>query len=130
MREVAALVSGLLFGGAAAAPAWGQQLSDEAALAKLRGEILQLIGEAPCANLVHCRAVALGWKPCGGPSEYLAYGTVNGKGDLIQAKATEYSILYEDVERTKGASGACVVLPPPRVGCVDNHCRVDSGRQR
>jgi hypothetical protein len=127
MRAPAAAVSGLL-ACAAALPAWGQQISDEAALAKLHAEIVQLIGDAPCANLVHCRAVALGWKPCGGASEYLAYGTVTGKGDLIQAKATEYSILYEDVERTKGTAGACVALPPPRVSCVDNRCRVDSGR--
>jgi hypothetical protein len=128
MRAPAAVLSALLFACAAAAPSRGQQISDEAALAKLRAEIVQLIGDAPCANLVHCRALALGWKPCGGPAEYLAYGTVSGKGDLIQAKATEYSILYEDVERTKGVGGACVALPPPRVNCVDNRCRVDSGR--
>jgi hypothetical protein len=128
MRACAAAASGLLLACTAALPASGQQLSDEAALAKLRKEILELIGDAPCVNLVHCRAVALGWKPCGGPSEYLAYGTVTGKGDLIQAKATEYSILYEDVERSKGASGACVALPLPRVSCVDSRCRVDSGR--
>ena len=128
MRAPAAVASGLLLVSAAALPAWGQQISDEAALAKLRGEIVQLIGDALCANLVHCRSIALGWKPCGGPSEYLAYGTVGGKRDLIEAKAVEYSILYEDVERTKGAAGTCTALPPPRVSCVDNHCRVDSGR--
>jgi hypothetical protein len=127
-RALAAAASGLLAATAAALPAWGQQISDEAALAKLRGEIVQLIGDAPCANLVHCRAVALGWRPCGGPSEYLAYGTVSGKRDLIEAKAAEYSILYEDVERSKQATGTCTALPPPRVSCVDNRCRVDSGR--
>jgi hypothetical protein len=113
---------------AAAAPVPAQQPGDEAALAELRGEIVRLIGEAPCANLVHCRALAMGWKPCGGPSEYLAYGTVGGKGDIIEAKAMEYSILYEDVQRTSQQVGVCTVLPTPRVNCVDNRCRVDSGR--
>jgi hypothetical protein len=113
---------------AAAVPVAAQQPGDEAALARLRGEIVTLIGEAPCANLVHCRALALGWKPCGGPSEYLAYGTVGGRGDLIEAKAMEYSILYEDVQRARAPVGVCTVLPTPRVSCVDNRCRVGSGR--
>jgi hypothetical protein len=125
MRAPAALACGLL---AAAAPVSAQQPGDEAALASLRAEIVRLIGEAPCANLVHCRALAMGWKPCGGPSEYLAYGTVGGKGDIIQAKAMEYSILYEDVQRAKAPAGACTALPAPRVSCVANRCRVGSGR--
>lgn len=127
MRAGAALACGfgLL---AAAATVVAQQPGDDAALAKLRAEIVKLIGEAPCANLVHCRALAMGWMPCGGPSEYLAYGTVGGKGDIIEAKAMEYSILFEDVQRAKAPAGACAALPKPRVSCVDNRCRVDSGR--
>jgi hypothetical protein len=127
MRAGAALARALTLL-AAVAPAAAQQPGDEAALAELRGEIVKLIGEAPCANLVHCRALAMGWKPCGGPSEYLAYGTVGGKGDIIEAKAMEYSILYEDVQRAKAQVGTCNVLSAPRVSCVDNRCRVDSGR--
>jgi hypothetical protein len=127
MPSPAALACGVALLVAAAAVA-AQQPGDDAALAKLRAEIVRLIGEAPCANLVHCRALALGWRPCGGPSEYLAYGTVGGKGDLIEAKAMEYSILYEDVQRAQTPAGACSALPRPRVSCVDNRCRVDSGR--
>jgi hypothetical protein len=126
MRACYGIAAGLAL--LAAVPAPAQQVSDEAALAKLRAEIVQLIGGAACANLVHCRVVALGWKPCGGPSEYLAYGTVGGKRDMIEAKAMEYSILYEDLQRAKPQAGACTPLPQPQVNCVDNRCRVDSGR--
>jgi hypothetical protein len=107
-------------------PAHAEQLSDEAALAKLRGEIVQLIAEGSCANLVHCRAVALGWLPCGGPSEYLAYSTIQGKREMIEAKAAEYNFLYEDVQRAKGQAGVCKQLPQPRPNCIDNRCRLDS----
>ena len=107
------------------------QAGDEAQLKVLRAEIVQLIGAAPCINLVHCRVVALGTRACGGAAEYLAYSNLAGqsKREAIEAKAYEYTFLYEDLQRAAKQVGACQVLSQPRPACVDGRCRIDAGVQ-
>jgi hypothetical protein len=129
--EFRCLLAGLVLcpvlaqGGDASAPA----ASDEAALKSMREEIVKLIGEPRCVNLVHCRVLALGARPCGGPSEYLAYSSSTGKGETLEAKAYEYSFLEEEVNRKKSAVGACEVLPQPRAACIDGRCMLSSDRR-
>ena len=103
--------------------------SDEQALKAVRSEIVSLIGEPRCANLVHCRVLALGARPCGGPSEYLAYSSLTANRETLEAKAYEYSFLEEEVNRSKTTIGSCEVLPPPRATCVDGHCTLSSPRR-
>ena len=103
--------------------------SDEQALKAVRSEIVSLIGEPRCANLVHCRVLALGARPCGGPSEYLTYSSLTANRETLEAKAYEYSFLEEEVNRSKGAVGSCEVLPPPRATCVDGRCTLSSPRR-
>src|SRR5215813_13578489 len=103
--------------------------SDEQALKAVRSEIVRLIGEPRCANLVHCRVLALGARPCGGPSEYLAFSSLTANRETIEAKAYEYSFLEEEVNRSKAAVGSCDVLPSPRAACVNGHCTLSSPRR-
>jgi hypothetical protein len=105
--------------------AGAQQPADQDELLALRALIMQMIGRAPCANLVHCRVLALGVRPCGGPAEYLAYSSITGNKALLENKAFEYSLLQEDVQRAQGALGTCEVLPQPRLACVNNSCRIE-----
>jgi len=105
--------------------AWGQQPGgDEAQLKVLRAEIVEMIGDASCVNLVHCRLLALGTRPCGGPDEYLAYSSHIADRAALENKALEYALIQEDVQRAKSIAGICVVLPQPRLACVDRRCRV------
>jgi hypothetical protein len=104
-----------------------QQVSaDEAQLEALHAEILAMIGDAPCVNVVHCRLLALGTRPCGGPDEYLAYSSHIANRAVLENKALEYTLIQEDVQRAKSIAGVCVVLPEPRLACVDRRCRVVS----
>jgi hypothetical protein len=103
-----------------------QASTDEAQLAALRSEILAMIGGAPCANVVHCRLLALGSRPCGGPDEYLAYSSHTANRPVLENKALEYTLIQEDIQRAKSVAGVCVVLPEPRLACVDRRCRVVS----
>ena len=41
-------------------------------------------------------------------------------------KALEYTLIQEDVQRARSVAGACVVLPEPRLVCVDRRCRAVS----
>ena len=108
-------------GGADTGPSSG---SDEEALVRLHAEIVQLIAEPSCANLVHCRVLPLGSNPCGGPSEYLAYSSTVSNRELLEAKAYEYSFLEEEVNSKRAAAGTCHVLPEPHAVCIDQRCRL------
>lgn len=129
--ELRLLLAGLVLcpvlarAGDASAPA----ASDEAAVKSMHAEIVKLIGEPRCVNLVHCRVLALGARPCGGPSEYLAYSSTTGKGETLEAKAYEYSFLEEEVNRKKSVVGACEVLSQPRAACIDGRCVLSSDRR-
>jgi hypothetical protein len=122
-RGMLAALLGAAAGCAAAAEADTAAL--EAEMKALRAEIVKEIGNAPCANLVHCRLLALGVRPCGGPDEYLAYSSVTGDKTRLENKALEYGLLQEDLHRARGTVGACVMLPLPRLVCLDNRCRTE-----
>jgi hypothetical protein len=102
---------------------------DEEALEKLHQQIVDLIGEPRCENIVHCRVLPVGSRPCGGPAEYLAYSSIAGKREILEAKAYEYGFLQEEVNRARGASGTCDVLAEPRVACVNGRCTLNSDRR-
>ena len=114
-----------LGGGGAGCAAAADPAALEAEMRALRAEIVKEIGNAPCANLVHCRRLALGVRPCGGPDEYLAYSSVTGDKTQLENKALEYALLQEDLHRARGTVGACVMLPLPRLVCLDNRCRAE-----
>jgi hypothetical protein len=99
---------------------------DQEELERLRVGILALIGDARCANLVHCRALPLGTRPCGGPAEYLAYSSITGHREELETRAYEYTFLQEDMQRRHPPSDACAALPEPRLQCIDNHCKLDT----
>jgi hypothetical protein len=103
----------------------GQQPGgDEAQLEALRAQIIEMIGDASCVNLAHCRLLALGTRPCGGADEYLAYSSHTANRAALESKALEYAVIQEGVQRAKSIAGICVVLPQPRLACVDRRCRV------
>jgi hypothetical protein len=99
--------------------------SDVEALVRLRKEIVGMIGEPTCANLVYCRVLALGVKPCGQPEEYLAYSsTAKTNEDMLGVKAAEYAFLQEEAQMANPPPGPCAVPPKPRVQCVDQRCKL------
>ena len=103
--------------------------SDEEALANLHQQIVALIGEPRCENIVHCRVLALGSRPCGGPAEWFAFSSIAGNRELLEAKAYEYGFLQEEVNRVRAVSGTCDVLAQPRVACVNGRCTLNSDRR-
>ena len=99
--------------------------SDADALVRLRKEIIGMIGEPVCTNLVYCRVLALGVKPCGKPDEYLAYSaTAKTNEDMLNVRAAEYAFLQEEAQMANPPAGACVVPRLPRVQCVDQRCKL------
>lgn len=107
---------------AATSPSIALAESDAAAAAQLRLEITKLVGEAHCNNLVNCRVLGLGAKPCGGPEEYIAFSVWSTSGDDVRSKAMEYNFLREEIADRADKAAACEVLPEPRAACVNGRC--------
>jgi len=106
------------------------EVSDQEALKNMRDEIGRLIGDPRCVNLVHCRVLSLGSRPCGGASEYLAYSSTTGNREVLEAKAYEYTFLEEEVNRKSSTMGTCQALSEPRVACTRGHCTLVPADQR
>lgn len=91
-------------------------------LPKLRKQIVQLIGMPRCGNLVNCRIVELGSRPCGGPAEYMTFNTFSADQAAIETKVSEYNFAYDEWLATRPSGGACVKLPRPVAACVNGRC--------
>lgn len=112
-----------------AAPVAGRAESDAEAAADLRARIAAMTVNARCNNIVNCRVIGLGSRPCGGPEEYLAYSIWDTKVDEIGSLAAEYKFLREELHSTSGQAGSCEVLAEPAINCVNARCvKVPSGR--
>ena len=96
--------------------------TDAEALVRLRGEIMGLIGDASCRNVVNCRVVGLGARPCGGPDEYVAYSIWKTTSDQFRNLISEYNLIAEDLALARGEAGTCEVLPEPAADCVNDRC--------
>jgi hypothetical protein len=96
--------------------------SDVEAAAELRERIAAMTTSARCNNIVNCRVIGLGARPCGGPEEYIAYSIWDTKIDEIGSLAAEYEFLKEEISIDAGEVGSCEVLPKPDVNCVHARC--------
>jgi len=96
--------------------------SDAEAAADLRGRIAAMTIHARCNNIVNCRVIGLGSRPCGGPEEYIAYSIWDTKVDEIGSLAAEYNFLKEEIGSVSGEAGTCEMLPEPGVNCVNARC--------
>ncbi|UCC81231.1 MAG: hypothetical protein JSW64_07710 [Candidatus Zixiibacteriota bacterium] len=95
---------------------------DKAVLLSLRDDIIGMIGEPACDGVGHCRYIAFGSKPCGGPWEYLVY-SVSITDSVQLTEKVEFYNQYEDMMNHKyGYISDCSVPEPPQLGCVDGVC--------
>ena len=104
-------------------PAASAAESDAEAASRLRQEIAVVIKDASwCRNIVNCRVVGLGARPCGGPEEYVAFSIWNNTGDELRNLVTEYNLLREELMLDSDEVGTCEVLPKPNANCLQSRC--------
>ncbi len=97
-------------------------------LAKLRKEIVDLVGPASCMNLVQCRVAAIGIDSCGGPAEYLAYSWLSTDKGALETKIAEYNFLQEDLQKKQQPAASCAALREPTAACVNGRCVLPGSR--
>jgi hypothetical protein len=104
----------------AVAPALAE--TDAEALARLRREIAEAVGDAPCGNAIVCRVVAMGADACGNPTRYVPYSNDPGLKELLETKAAEYTFIEEDMQRGRPRPADCRRVDPPKLACVNRRC--------
>jgi hypothetical protein len=75
-----------------------------------------------CASAKSCRAIPLGQKPCGGPSEYLVASVHNRNFSEILYLAERTKIREQLFNQTYGEISDCEFLEPPVLECRDYRC--------
>ena len=123
MKPLARIASTICLGLLAHCAVYAEESSK---VARLREEIMTLIGPATCANLVNCRVAALGIDACGGPLEYVAYSWLSTEKAALETKIAEYNFEQEDAQKKDATAGACVTKPEPVAVCVNRRCVISN----
>ena len=98
------------------------ELADWELLELRQMEILLIIGEPQCNNVVDCRYIAFGAKPCGGPRAYLVYSMeATDSTDLARAVAM-YTTEDARLNRALGLASDCSLVAPPQITFTAGQC--------
>lgn len=87
----------------------------------LVAEIRALARLDGCKAAGDCRTMAIGYKACGGPREYVVYCATTTDVSALRAKAAELERI--DREAARGMVSDCRMVTPPAVTLAGGACR-------
>ena len=97
--------------------------SELAQLDSMKQEILDYVGDTSCSSAEGCRYIALGDKPCGGPSEYMIYCAESVDEDHLDDLVTKYNEFEHEINlKYKIVSNCEYVMPPEELLLEKGHC--------
>ena len=83
---------------------------------ELIAEIDSLVGTEPCTDAANWKFTAIGAKPCGGPSSYIAYPTKLEEN--IVPKVAQFTAMQSAFNTKYGLMSDCMmVMPPTGIKC-------------
>lgn len=94
------------------------QSEDRENLTRLIGEIDSLISTEVCTDPADWNFTAIGAKPCGGPSSYMAYP--KKLEEEILPKVTQFTAMQDAINKRYHLMSDCAVIPAPTgIRCED-----------
>ncbi len=75
------------------------------------------VGTASCTSDAQCRTIAVGAKPCGGPSSYLAWSTAVSQEARLSALARDHAQAAKDENLRTGRMSDCALVTDPGAVC-------------
>lgn len=70
-----------------------------------------------CRQDNECRTLAVGWRACGGPAQYLAWSVSATDRQAMQSAARVYTALQRRRAEASGEMSTCELLPEPTAYC-------------
>lgn len=92
-------------------------------------ELKALIGDASCDTNQQCQSLAVGSKPCGGPSYFIPYSSKGLEQDEIsrlETLARESSDLSKQWNELNPRLSNCMLEQPPVLACLNNRCQASN----
>jgi len=85
--------------------------------AELMDKVTSTIGDAACDQPDQCRVIAIGNKPCGGPSGYRAWSTQGTDAAALQAAVLAQAAAEQRANAASGMRSTCNIVPVPTASC-------------
>ena len=100
------------------------QQSNRADLDKLKKEIDREIGRPSAKRLTQCKVIAFGAKPCGGPTTYLVYSSLQTKENKLKRLVGQYNSLQDKINKETDAISDCLFLEEPKPTIQNGMCKI------
>jgi hypothetical protein len=95
--------------------------SDDLKLSLLAADIENFTQDKACTGS-DCRAMAMGSKPCGGPTKYIIYALSKVDEKVLAEKVKNYTDLQKEINLKYNRVSDCSFLMPPSVDCINGVC--------
>lgn len=90
-------------------------------VAALKAEA-RALAEPRCGDAAQCKAVPLGSKPCGGPTEFIVTCGTAKNAAALEAKAKQASAAEQRLNEKEQRMGTCTALAPPTLKLEGGRC--------
>jgi uncharacterized protein YdcH (DUF465 family) len=100
------------------------QQSNRADLDKLKKEIDREIGRPRAKRLTQCKVTAFGAKPCGGPTTYLVYSSLQTKENKLKRLVGQYNSLQDKINKETDAISDCMFIEEPKPIIQNGMCKI------
>lgn len=90
---------------------------------QLMVQMTEIIGDANCTDNNQCANLAIGAKPCGGPSSYRVYSSLNTDTQKLADLAQRFKALNKRYNKESGLMSDCMMTMPPAIACIKNTCQ-------
>ena len=95
---------------------------DDQKLTQLSKEIEEYAKNKACSGGDNCRTMAMGSKPCGGPTSYIIYSLSKTDEKQLSDKVKQYTDLEKELNIKYNRMSDCSLLMPPTVECLNGVC--------
>ncbi len=97
-------------------------IADDKKLEVLGKEIEEFAKNKACTGGDNCRSMAVGSKPCGGPTSYIIYSLSKTDEKVLSEKVKQYTDLQKELNIKYNRISDCSLLIPPTVDCLNGVC--------
>ena len=97
-------------------------VNEEQQLTQLAKAIEEFAKNKACTNGDGCRTMAMGSKPCGGPTNYIIYSLSKTDEKSLAEKVKQYTDLQKEFNIKYNKKSDCLFLSPPTVDCLNGVC--------
>ena len=97
-------------------------VDDDQKLAQLSKEIEEFAKNKACSGGDNCKTMAMGSKPCGGPTSYIIYSLSKTDEKQLSDKVKQYTDFEKELNTKYNRISDCSLLIPPIVDCLNGTC--------